>query len=139
MQSNNGDLYFRAGIDIDGFNAGASAMEQRMKSLTSTVVNDSGRMDDALSTIGDTFTRIVGIGAAGGFIKEMFNVRSEMQNTEAMLKVFLGSAEKADKFFKELQGYAYNNVFEFKDLAQQSAQLLAYKICAQICPADAIG
>lgn len=127
MQSNNGDLYFRAGIDIDGFNAGASAMEQRMKSLTSTVVNDSGRMDDALSSIGDTFTRIVGIGAAGGFIKEMFNVRSEMQNTEAMLKVFLGSAEKADKFFKELQGYAYNNVFEFKDLAQQSAQLLAYK------------
>lgn len=127
MQSNNGDLYFRAGIDLDGFNAGASAMERRMKEATSNVVNDAGRMDDALSKIGNIFTRLVGAGTAAGFVKEMFNVRSEMQNTEAMLRVFLGSAEKADSFFKSLQGYAYNNVFEFKDLAKQSAQLLAYR------------
>lgn len=127
MNSNNGDLYFRAGIDLDGFNAGAAAMEQRMKSLTSTVVSTSGEMDNALSRVGDIFTRMVGVGAAAGFVKEMFNVRSEMQNTEAALKVFLGSAEEADKFFRSLQDYAYNNVFEFKDLAQQSAQLLAYR------------
>lgn len=127
MQSNNGDLYFRAGIDLDGFNADASAMERRMKDVTSNVVQDAGQMDDAISKIGSAFTKIVGVGAAGGFVKEMFNVRSEMQNTEAMLRVFLGSAEKADKFFRSLQGYAYYNVFEFKDLAKQSAQLLAYR------------
>ena len=126
MQSNNGDLYFRAGIDLDGFNVGADAMERRMDSVTSNVVSSAGQMDDAISKIGSAFTRIAGAGAATGFVKQMFNVRSEMQNTEAMLRVFLGSAEKADQFFKSLQGYAYNNVFEFKDLAQQSAQLLAY-------------
>lgn len=126
MNSNNGDLYFRAGIDLDGFNAGADAMERRTDTLTSNVVSSAGRMDDAISKIGGAFTRIAGAAGAGAFVKEMFNVRSEMQNTEAMLRVFLGSAEKASAFFKQLQGYAYNNVFEFKDLAQQSAQLLAY-------------
>ena len=126
MQSNNGDLYFRAGIDLDDFNAGADAMERRMDSVTSNVVGSAGQMDDAISKIGGAFTRIAGAGAAASFVKQMFNVRSEMQNTEAMLRVFLGSAEKASAFFKQLQGYAYNNVFEFKDLAQQSAQLLAY-------------
>lgn len=126
MQSNNGDLYFRAGIDLDGFNAGADAMERRTDTLTSHVVSSAGQMDDAISKIGGAFTRIAGAAGAGAFIKEMFNVRSEMQNTEAMLRVFLGSAEKAASFFKQLQGYAYNNVFEFKDLAAQSAQLLAY-------------
>lgn len=126
MQSNNGDLYFRAGIDLDGFNAGATAMEKRMETASSNVVGSAGQMDDAISKIGGAFTRIVGAGAAAGFVKQMFNVRSEMQNTEAMLRVFLGSTEKAASFFKQLQGYAYNNVFEFKDLAAQSAQMLAY-------------
>ncbi len=126
MQSNNGDLYFRAGIDLDGFNAGATAMEKRMETVSSNVVSNAGQMDDAISKIGGAFTRIVGAGAAAGFVKQMFNVRSEMQNTEAMLRVFLGSTEKAASFFKQLQGYAYNNVFEFKDLAAQSAQMLAY-------------
>lgn len=126
MQSNNGDLYFRAGIDLDGFNAGATAMEKRMETASSNVVSSAGQMDDAISKIGGAFTRIVGAGAAAGFVKQMFNVRSEMQNTEAMLRVFLGSTEKAAAFFKQLQGYAYNNVFEFKDLAAQSAQMLAY-------------
>ncbi|MBQ7143207.1 MAG: hypothetical protein IJR84_09170 [Bacteroidaceae bacterium] len=127
MQSNNGDLYFRAGIDLDGFNAGADAMERRMRDVTNSVVADGEKMEDAITRIGGAFTKIVGAGAAAGFVKQIFNVRSEMQNTEAMLRVFLGSAEKADSFFKSLQGYAYNNVFEFKDLAKQSAQLLAYK------------
>lgn len=126
MQSNNGDLYFRAGIDLDGFNAGATAMEKRMETASSNVVSSARQMDDAISKIGGAFTRIVGAGAAAGFVKQMFNVRSEMQNTEAMLRVFLGSTEKAAAFFKQLQGYAYNNVFEFKDLAAQSAQMLAY-------------
>lgn len=126
MQSNNGDLYFRAGIDLDGFNAGATAMEKRMETASSNVVSSAGQMDDAISKIGGAFTRIVGAGAAAGFVKQMFNVRSEMQNTEAMLRVFLGSTEKAAAFLKQMQGYAYNNVFEFKDLAAQSAQMLAY-------------
>lgn len=126
MQSNNGDLYYRAGIDIDGFNVSAEAMERKMSETTTSIVQDAGRMDDAISKIGGAFTKIAGMSAAGAFVKQIFNVRSEMQNTEATLRVMLGSAEKADAFFKNLQGYAYNNVFEFKDLAQQSAQLLAF-------------
>lgn len=127
MNSNNGDLYFKAGIDLDDFKAGADAMERRMKHVTDSIVHDASEMDDALLRVGSAFIKIAGIGSAGAFVKQMFNVRSEMQNTEAMLRVFLGSAEKANDFFKSLQGYAYNNVFEFADLAKQSAQLLAYK------------
>ena len=61
------------------------------------------------------------------FIKQLVDVRTEFQNTEAQFKVFLGSAEKAADFMSNLQDAAYWNVFEFKDLAEQSAQLLAYK------------
>lgn len=63
---------------------------------------------------------------AMSFVKQMVEVRSEMQNTEASLKVFLGSAEKASKFMTELSDAAYWNVFEFKDLSEGASQMLAY-------------
>lgn len=70
---------------------------------------------------------IAGLSFGGmALINQIKNVRSEMQNTEAMFKVFLKSGERASAFMTQLQNYAFNNVFEFSDLAQQSAQLLAY-------------
>lgn len=74
-----------------------------------------------------TFTGF-SLGAAGisAITKQIVNVRSEFQNTEAMFKVFLHDSEKAAAFMEEIQAYAFNNVFEFGDLTQQAAQLMAY-------------
>lgn len=126
MNSNNGDLYFKAGIDIKDFLASAKSMEDRMNDVANSVVNGGNSMDTALLKVGSTFASIVGAGSAAAFVKQMFNVRSEMENTEASFRVFLGAAEKAASFMKELQDYAYYNVFEFADLAKESAQLLAF-------------
>ncbi|MBQ9639116.1 MAG: hypothetical protein IJV22_06140 [Bacteroidales bacterium] len=110
----------KAGSDID-------REFSRVPSSLSETAKQADAVQVAFTKIGGTLSSLVGVGSAMGFVKQVFSVRAEMQNTEAMLRVFLGSAEKANDFFKSLQGYAYNNVFEFKDLAKQSAQLLAYK------------
>ena len=70
----------------------------------------------------------ISVGAAGlsSFAKQVVNVRSEFQNTEAMFKVFLRDGEKAAAFMDEIQSYAFNNVFDFGDLTKQAAQLMAY-------------
>ena len=71
----------------------------------------------------------IGVGVAGfqSFAKELVNVRSEFQDTEARLKVFLKSEEAASDMMKELEGRAWNNVFEFRDITKAAAQLLAFK------------
>ena len=70
----------------------------------------------------------VSFGAAGltSFAKKIYDVRSSMQDLESTMKVFLGSEEKAVKFTKQLQDYAYWNMFEFTDLTEASTQLMAY-------------
>ena len=70
----------------------------------------------------------VSFGAAGvaAFAKKIYEARSAMQDLESTMKVFLGSEEKAAKFTKELQNYAYWNMFEFTDLTEASTQLMAY-------------
>lgn len=66
--------------------------------------------------------------SAGGFalLNQIKEVSTEMQNTQAQFKVFLKSSEAAEAFMDRLNSFAFNNVFEFKDLASASAQLLAY-------------
>lgn len=56
----------------------------------------------------------------------MYEVRSEFQDIETSFAVFLKDAEKAKSFTKELQDYAWYNMFEFSDLTKQASQLLAF-------------
>lgn len=111
----NGALYMATGIDNSGLYDGLRQSEARIEEFRAYA-------EKAGLAIGGYF----GIQGLSGFIKQIVDVRSEFQNTEAMFKVFLGNAEKAKSFMKEMEAYAFNNVFEFKDLTQQAAQLLAY-------------
>lgn len=71
-----------------------------------------------------------GITAAYGQLKGIYDksveVRAEMQDIESTMNVFLGSAEKSQKFVSELEDAAYFNMFEFSELVEGSKQMLAY-------------
>ena len=127
MENLNGALAFKGTLDIDDFNVSAQAMERRIQQVTATAEAESAQMEGAFGRVAQAFAGIVGLGAAKSFVQQMIQVRSEMQNTEASFKVFLGTANKANEFFSDLQRYAYNNVFEFADLSKQAAQLLAFR------------
>lgn len=127
MDNLNGALAFKGTLDIDDFNVSAQAMERRIQQVRSTAEAESDQMESAFGRVAQAFAGIVGLGAVKSFVQQMITVRSEMQNTEASFKVFLGTANKANEFFSDLQRYAYNNVFEFADLSKQAAQLLAFR------------
>lgn len=127
MENLNGALAFKGTLDIDDFEVSAQAMEKRIQQVTATATSESAEMETAFGRVAQAFAGIVGIGAAKSFVQQMIQVRSEMQNTEASFKVFLGTANKANEFFSDLQRYAYNNLFEFADLSKQAAQLLAFR------------
>lgn len=89
-------------------------------------IGNGSPLDTALKAlsgkIGAAFS-IVGISA---FLKQAYSVRSYFQDIESSMEVFLGSQQEAAKFTKDLQDYAYYNMFEFSDLAAASKQLIAY-------------
>lgn len=115
IQNRDGALFMATGIDNSGLYRGFADAENRIDQFRAYA-------EKAGLAIGGYF----GVQGLSGFVKEIVNVRSEFQNTEAMFKVFLGNADKASAFMKDIQKYAFNNVFEFKDLTQQAAQLLAF-------------
>lgn len=111
-----GALWMATGIDNSGLYSGLNQAEKRIDEYYNT-----------LNKVGGVVAGIFSVNKAADFLKQVVNVRSEFQNIEASFKVFLGDAEKAKGFIKEMQDYAFNNVFEFKDLTQQASQLLAFQ------------
>jgi len=112
---------------VDAANRSRIAIEGVTKEAETAGVS----VDKFLGASKDFVTSMTGfgIGVAGlkSFGQELINIRSEFQDTEARLKVFLKSEEAASEMMEELEGRAYNNVFEFRDITKAAAQLLAFK------------
>jgi len=104
----------------------AKRASDMLKDIGDSAVAEGARIDSAFKKAASAIgVSLAGI-SVGSFVQKMFKIRSEFQDTESSMTVFLGSAEKAAKFMKELQDYAWYNMFEFSDLTKESAKLLAY-------------
>jgi hypothetical protein len=118
------NLYINAG------NAGAKVREESRQTVTN-VSEDIDKLNGGFTAItGLAGKMFLGV-SAGQIVNQMFQTRSYFQDAESSMKVFLGDAEKGEKFIKELKDYAFYNMFEFKDLVGASKQLISYGTAAK--------
>lgn len=83
-------------------------------------------IEDMFKRIGAAAGIAFSLNEAKAFIGKVVEMRSFFQDIESSMKVFLGNEEKALAFTNKLKDYAYYNMFEFKDLAAASQQMIAY-------------
>lgn len=89
-----------------------------------------GRMATVMAFMG--IGGVVAIGAAGAAITT-FGVKSaaQLEATQKAFENILGSAEKADALFKELQAFAIPSPFDTQVLADTAKQLLAIGVSVE--------
>lgn len=114
-----------------GLIAAAQQSQKALEELKGVAENTGSSVDGVLSGIKSFAGAVTGIGVGviglQRFAASLVSIRSEFQDTEAKLKVFLKSEQAAKDMMEELEGLAWNNVFEFTDITKAAAQLLAYK------------
>ena len=126
MNNNDGKIWYGVGIDTTDIQRDSKKVNDAFKGIGDKAQAEGSRIENSFSRAGGMLTGILSATAIAGFAKKMFEVRSEFQDAESSMRIFLGSAEKASTFMKELQDYAWYNMFEFKDLTGESAKLLAF-------------
>lgn len=111
---------------------------KEVQSISNSVNGDNAEnpndiVGNAASQVGGVLKNIAAIAGIGVGLSELADFfdkskewRTYFQDIESSMKVFLGSAEKGAEFTKELQKYAYYNMFEFSDLAAASQQMISY-------------
>lgn len=126
----------------------ASSDTRRLKVI---VTGDSGQASQALEQVGHSAEKsesklsqlaktvasfagkgVIALGAIGAAAATMgFSTASQLEQVEVGFTTMLGSAQKAQKFMKELQTFANSTPFEFTELTSSAQQFLAMGFAAK--------
>ncbi|MBE6244267.1 MAG: hypothetical protein E7108_01930 [Bacteroidales bacterium] len=120
------NLHYAQTLNNEQFKAALANSADKVRDFNKQVVSGADQMGSAFDKLGGKIAAAFSIAAVIGFGKKVFETRAYFQDIESSMKVFLGSAQKAADFTQKLKDYAYYNMFEFKDLAKASQQLIAY-------------
>lgn len=101
-------------------------LTQNFDGLTNAVTGGLDAINSGIAKIRNVASLGFLGGGVAGIVNQIFQTRSYFQDAASSMKTFLGDADKAAKFTKELQEYAFYNMYEFQDLVGVSKQLIAY-------------
>ncbi len=115
MTVTDGNMHYTMTMDYSQF-------EKSIKSA----ISDVNIMQNAVLGLAQGMAALASVEGIKAFASKAFEMRSFFQDAEAAMKVFLKSEDLAAEHLKELQSYAWYNVFEFTDLVTASRQLQAF-------------
>lgn len=118
-------------IDNDEAIKKLKELQNVAKSTTSSVVKDSERIDDGFSKIENTLKSLAAGISMGALVRQIVQVRGEVQQLEVAFETMLGSKEKADKLVNEAVQLAAKTPFGLQDVSNGAKMLLAYGSAAE--------
>ncbi len=118
-------------IDNDEAIKKLKELQNVAKSTTSSIVKDSERIDDGFSKIENTLKGLVAGISMGALVRQLVQVRGEVQQLEVAFETMLGSKAKADKLVGEAVQLAAKTPFGLQDVSNGAKMLLAYGSAAE--------
>jgi len=130
MNTNNGALYFGAGIDTAQFRRDIDSMRRDILGLAQTTVQETRQMDSAFKNLSIGIAGYFSVSALKGFAMEIINVRGEFQKTEIAFTTMLGNAGQAKQLMGQMVDLAAKTPFSLQDVSAGAKQLLAFQVPA---------
>ena len=118
-------------IDNDEAIKKLKELQNVAKSTTSSVVKDSERIDVGFSKIDNTLKGLAAGISMGALVRQLVQVRGEVQQLEVAFETMLGSKEKANKLVNEAVQLAAKTPFGLQDVSNGAKMLLAYGSAAE--------
>lgn len=130
MNTNQGALYFGAGIDLNQWRRDVDSMRRDIVGLTRNVESETRNVDSAFKNLSIGIAGYLSVNALKNFAMELINIRGEFQKTEIAYSTMLGSSEKAKNLMGQMVELAQKTPFSFSEVATGAKQLLAFQVPA---------
>lgn len=129
------ELEFKISLDTEELESKMNEVKGQFSNLSGNVVKRSEEMESSFASLGKTLGKVFTVGAAAGFIREMVNVRAEIQSLEVSFQTLLGSEEKAASLLAEINQYVALTPMDMGPVAKAAQTLLSFNMEAeQIMP-----
>ncbi|MDR1161273.1 MAG: tape measure protein [Tannerellaceae bacterium] len=99
--------------------------------LGDTAEDVSSKIERSVKQAGGAFAAFGGGAALAGLIKQIVNVRGEIQQLEIAFETMLGSKERADKMMADIKQLALSTPFTLTEVADNTKQLIAMGIATE--------
>lgn len=120
-------MWYKVSFDATGVQAGGEETRNILKSIGDQALAEEVRIGNAFKNLSASVSAGFSVNDVQGFLQLIIQVRSELDSTEESFKLLTGNAEATAKFMKEMQEYSLSSSFEISELADTSAELLAYQ------------
>nr|DAN80494.1 MAG TPA: tail tape measure protein [Caudoviricetes sp.] len=131
MNTNQGALYFGAGIDMNEWRRNITEMRQDILGLTQQTQRETQQMDSAFKNLSIGIGAYFSVQALQGFTQQLIGVRGEFQKTEITFGTMLKSEEKAQALMGEMVDLAAKTPFGLTDVTDGAKRLLAFQVPAE--------
>ncbi len=126
MNTDSGKLDFEIRLLLENMQRDAKRAQDIIGGIGRTAEKEGSLMDSAFKKAGVAIAGFFTLQQATNFVKQVANVRGEMQNLETAFKTMLGSKKEADALMSQLIQTAATTPFGMSEVANGAKQLLAY-------------
>jgi tape measure domain-containing protein len=127
----NNTSWFASGIDNSRMRIDAQEIRNLLRGVGNSAEAESSRIDSAFKKAGAAVAGYFTINSVQSFIRQIVQVRGEIESLEISFQTLLGSKTKADELFSSIRKFATETPLELAPLAKGAQTLLGFNIEAE--------
>jgi len=122
------DLSYAITLDTDELEDKAKKATNLFRGISDGAQDSGNKLASAIGKAGAAF---LSFSAATAFVRQLVQVRGEIESLEVSFNTLVGSAEKGGALFEEIKSFAVNTPMQLNDLAKGAQTLLGFNIEAE--------
>lgn len=130
MNTDQGRLNFRTGIDNSTLRADAEQSKSILHGIGSAAEKEGNRIDATFRNIGKSIVGVFTIQQAAQFARQIVTVRGEMESLEKSFEILAGK-EWGKRLYNDIKDYAVKTPMLLGDLAKGAQVLLSFNTAAE--------
>lgn len=131
IQGKGGEIAARVTLDTSQLDKDVQRATSKFRQVSQSAQQESNRMRDALLGVGKAMGIAFSAQQAIAFVKQVINVRSEIQALEVSFRTLLGSQQASAELMRQMKEFAAATPLQLGDLAKGAQTMLGFNVAAE--------
>lgn len=130
IQGKGGEIAARVTLDTSQLDKDVQRATGKFRQISQSAQQESNRMREALMGVGKAIGIAFSAQQAIAFVKQIVNVRSEIQALEVSFRTLLGSQQASAELMRQMKEFAAATPLQLGDLAKGAQTMLGFNVDA---------
>lgn len=131
IQGKQGEIGFAATLDTKDLERGAKRASKQFQQISKAAKKESDAIKDAFREVYKAVGIAFSAQQAVAFVRQIVNVRSEIQALEVSFSTLLGSQQASTELMQQMKEFAAATPLQIGDLAKAAQTMLGFNLAAE--------